>query len=569
MHSLLPSERKFTYIGDQKVHLTKGWKIFHLRQLAETFEKRRYNKKLAKREKELAIAIARRVRKSAQITDEEVRNLGAEINQEPIHFEATEKHGTETPAEEIGYGENTDELPNEHEAIMEIVDSKLSKIQGLTEFQLDILRHIYLEFIDAFGIEQSMCRMSLLDPIEVVLKEGHDIPFCTGRNLGQEQREFLEKKLHDLMLIGIIKEAANAYYGSPIFIVPKKGPKKWRMVVDMRNLNKISVKTAMQMPLLEDQLKDVSGAKIFGSFDVLSGFDFLPTHENSQKYFTLVSSDAAYTMCGAPMGWLNTPALFQDRIVRNVLRPNNLYRKERNGAIQWLDDTLLYAEDFESYCKNLRKFLQGMIDRKVRLSIEKCELYGSEVEWCGRKISAEGWNYATKFYEKILLTQPPVRAWELAQVIYLCNWIGPAIPNLSKLRDKFSSFTDGTKMKKMKKENKLVIWTPELTGAWEALLETIKESSEKFLRTYDPFQEMLLFTDASDSYWSLVVMQDHPDNVREATQDGKVDIYRLKPKPIMFLSGKFNNSQLQWHISHKELYPIVHASLRVARVDCY
>ena len=93
----------------------------------------------------------------------------------------------------------------------------------------------------------------------------------------------------------------------------------------------------------------------------------------------------------------------------------------------------------------------------------------------------------------------------MAQVVYLCNWLAPAIPNLSKLRDVFNQFTGG-KMKKVKKENKLVEWTPELTEAWEVLLEAVKNSSEKNLKRYDPDDELLLFTDASDHFWSLVVM---------------------------------------------------------------
>ena len=32
---------------------------------------------------------------------------------------------------------------------------------------------------------------------------------------------------------------------------------------------------------------------------------------------------------------------------------------------------------------------------------------------------------------------------------------------------------------------------------------------------------------------------------------------------MIFLSGKFTKSQMNWHVSHKEMYPIVHALKRL------
>ena len=103
VHSLLPSERKFGYIGNTKVQLNKGWKTFHLQQLQQIHNRKCFNRKLQERERDLAVALARRVRKAEQLTDSQVKELEAAETSEPIHFEATEKHGTETPSEEVGY----------------------------------------------------------------------------------------------------------------------------------------------------------------------------------------------------------------------------------------------------------------------------------------------------------------------------------------------------------------------------------------------------------------------------------------------------------------------------------
>ena len=127
----------------------------------------------------------------------------------------------------------------------------------------------------------------------------------------------------------------------------------------------------------------------------------------------------------------------------------------------------------------------------------------------------------------------------------------------------FAEFTAGKKMRTMKKENKLVQWTPERAEAWEKLLKAVRDSSEKFLYNYNPDEELILFTDASDEHWSLIVMQDKKENVDRAVQGTEVDVFELKPKPMIFLSGKFSKSQCNWHVSHKEMYPIVHAFKRL------
>ena len=567
MAALLPEEKQFAYLGGKGLRTSRAWRLFDVEQARLEWVEETTRKALSKRKLENRIAKICRIT-AETMTDEQVDQLekDAKANEplESIEFGADEQYHEDPPEKEYGYGENTEEIENEHEAVLQIVDAKLDATPELTSDQRARLRKIILKRIDAFGIEQSMCRMSKLDPIEVELKPGHEPPNSYGRTLGYEQRMFLNDKIKDLIKIGILKESANPIYGSPIFIVPKKGPKKWRMVVDMRALNTITIKTAMEMPLLDEQIDWIKGAKVFGTFDVLSGFDFLPTAENSQKYFTLITKEGAYTMCGAPMGWVNTPALFMDRMVRNILKPIGIYGIATNGAIQWLDDTCLYADSFDRYAKLLDKFLAQMIKRAVRLSIDKCHLYGEEVEWCGRRINAKGWNFQSKFYDKILTVQKPQRVWEMAQVIYLCNWLSPAIPKLSQLRDTFNQFTGG-KMKKAKKENKLLEWTPELNEAWEVLLDAVRDSSEKNLKRYDPDDELLLFTDASDSYWSLVVMQCTQENLKNAfDENGKLtDIYQLKPRPLMFLSGKFQGNQAKWHISNKELFPIIHAFARL------
>ena len=361
---------------------------------------------------------------------------------------------------------------------------------------------------------------------------------------------------------GLIRPTFNPLYGSQAFLVPKKGPEKYRMVVDMRKLNQQTKRSSLMMPNLEQQVSYPKGAKFYGSFDILSGFDYLPVAENSRKYFVLVTCFGAYEFCGSPQGWINTPQLFQNRMLVEILQPIDLFGQEDTGVIQWIDDSLLYSRTFDGYITALDKFLKQMILKNLRLNIRKCDLLSKEAEWCGRRITEHGWNYSDKYFSKILKTPKPTFKHELAQALYLANWLSPSVPELAKIRDAFTTEVQlQTTMKQLKKDNEPVTWTPELEKAWHDLLQALETSSRNFLASYDHEQPLCLFADASGDYWGLMLTQ--CTNCDPADASDHTPLSDQKHQPIFFLSGKFASAQLTWHISQKELYPIIYSFKRL------
>ena len=77
--------------------------------------------------------------------------------------------------------------------------------------------------------------------------------------------------------------------------------------MDLRLLNKYTQKTPFVLPHLENQLQHLGNSGHYASFDVVSGLDFLPVERASEHIFTVTTPFGAYEICGAPMGWTNTP----------------------------------------------------------------------------------------------------------------------------------------------------------------------------------------------------------------------------------------------------------------------
>ena len=101
----------------------------------------------------------------------------------------------------------------------------------------------------AFGTKDSPARVSKLVTIECELKHDAEI-IAYPRLLGREQMEFLRKRLKAMLARGLIRPTYNSLYGSQAFLVPKKGPDKYRMGVDMRKLKQQTKRSSLMMPNL-------------------------------------------------------------------------------------------------------------------------------------------------------------------------------------------------------------------------------------------------------------------------------------------------------------------------------
>jgi len=126
----------------------------------------------------------------------------------------------------------------------------------------------------------------------------------------------IKKHVQGLLKKGFIRPSTSSC-GSPIVLVRKKDG-SWRMCIDYRALNKITIKNCYPLPRIVDLLDQLKEAIYFSKLDLHSGYHQVRVAEQDAWKTTLRTKQGLYEWLVMPFGLTNAPATFM-RVMRESL----------------------------------------------------------------------------------------------------------------------------------------------------------------------------------------------------------------------------------------------------------
>ncbi|GFV36535.1 transposon Tf2-9 polyprotein [Trichonephila clavipes] len=176
----------------------------------------------------------------------------------------------------------------------------------------------------------------------------HDYPIkCPIYKIPFNLRNEFRRQIADLEKAGIISKS-NSQYNTPALFVKQK--EKWRLVLDFRKLNEITVTQDFVIPTLDDILHEISGSNYFSALDMKSAFNQIPLHfaDRHKTAFSTPDGDK-YQFNRLCFGLKNSPKAFQS-IAQEVL--GDLLH---HGALVYIDDIILFTKTIDEHFELLGK----------------------------------------------------------------------------------------------------------------------------------------------------------------------------------------------------------------------
>ncbi|GKA26861.1 putative reverse transcriptase domain-containing protein [Tanacetum coccineum] len=251
--------------------------------------------------------------------------------------------------------------------------------------------------------------------------------------LAPSEMKELSEQLQELSDKGFIRPSSSPW-GAPVLFVKKKDG-SFRMCIDYRELNKLTVKNRYPLPRIDDLFDQLQGSSIYSKIDLRSGYHQLRVREQDIPKTAFRTRYGHYEFQVMPFGLTNAPAVFMD-LMNRVCKP---YLDK--FVIVFIDDILIYSKDEREHEEHLKAILELLKKEKLYAKFSKCEFWIPKVQFLGHVIDSRGIHVDPAKIESIKDWASPKTPTEIRQFLGLAGYYRRFIEGFSKIAKSMTKLT--------------------------------------------------------------------------------------------------------------------------------
>ncbi|GBG64571.1 hypothetical protein CBR_g45265 [Chara braunii] len=295
------------------------------------------------------------------------------------------------------------------------------------------------------------------------------------------------------------------------------------MCIDYRGLNAITIKNAEPLPMIDDLLDRVQGAKHFSKIDLKSGYHQIEVHPDDQYKTAFRTRYGHYEFIVMPFGLTNAPATFQRCM-------NDLFRSWLDRfVIVYLDDILVFSKTLQQHQVHLRQVLEKLREANFKINAKKCDWAKTQVLYLGHVLDGDD----VKPKDCNIAT---IRDWPTPHTLTeLRSFLGLAIYYRKFVRN-FS--TIAAPLRRLLRKETIWKWDKDCMSAMKKLKQALIEYP--VLKVADPSLPFVVTTNASQYGIGAVLQQDDGNGYR----------------PVEFMSARMPSEKVATSTYEREFYAL-------------